>query len=184
MVAVPVIFRRARRSSLSTQSSSPKKSPRTASWGWWLIPGGQLRARGVSAGKVPAKVKAERRAVLTHRHDHIPHVRRQNQAASAHFPATGVGDRVGSRIDNRRGVPHNCSHSGRSSAWLERVVWVHEVASSNLVAPTSFRHASLPTTPLPRPCKRVCVRKPDGKQEGKLIALACAKQSSASPTRQ
>ena len=28
--------------------------------------------------------------------------------------------------------------SERSSAWLERVVWVHEVAGSNPVAPTIF----------------------------------------------
>ena len=32
--------------------------------------------------------------------------------------------------------------SERSSAWLERVVWVHEVAGSNPVAPTIFLSAS------------------------------------------
>src|ERR1041385_3166828 len=34
--------------------------------------------------------------------------------------------------------------SGRSSAWLERVVWDHEVAGSNPVAPTLFSEPSLP----------------------------------------
>lgn len=29
---------------------------------------------------------------------------------------------------------------GRSSAWLERMVWDHEVAGSNPVAPTFFRN--------------------------------------------
>jgi hypothetical protein len=31
----------------------------------------------------------------------------------------------------------------RSSAWLERVVWVHEVAGSNPVAPTTFNFEDL-----------------------------------------
>src|SRR5262249_55112076 len=40
-----------------------------------------------------------------------------------------------------RGGPRTAtiSPTGRSSAWLERVVWDHEVAGSNPVAPTVFK---------------------------------------------
>src|SRR5688572_8068985 len=39
-------------------------------------------------------------------------------------------------LDFRTRSPDNGLCSGRSSAWLERLVWDQEVASSNLVAPT------------------------------------------------
>src|SRR5687768_14354878 len=68
---------------LGKLDSSKRKKPQDRVLGLLFVPSGQLRARGVSAGKIPAKVKAERREGLTHRSGHIPHNHRQNQASCA-----------------------------------------------------------------------------------------------------
>jgi hypothetical protein len=41
-------------------------------------------------------------------------------------------------------------HTGDSSAWLERVVWAHEVASSNLALPTDAIDEAVPGKPRQR----------------------------------
>jgi hypothetical protein len=52
-------------------------------------------------------------------------------------------------VDLSSFIIHNSTlnASERSSAWLERVVWVHEVAGSNPVAPTILFHPPISNSP-------------------------------------